>query len=124
MGMFFAEAMIAAPQRPERQEPVRLLVDTRSTYTWIAASVLRALSVEPTERRRVVTIEGQLVERDAAEVLITLDGRTLHTLCLLGAAGDLDVLGAYTLEGFGLGIDPVQRRLVPVLQYGAATAGV
>ena len=120
MGMFFAEAMIAAPQRPERQEPVRLLVDTRSTYTWIAASVLRALSVEPTERRRVVTIEGQLVERDAAEVLITLDGRTLHTLCLLGAAGDLDVLGAYTLEGFGLGIDPVQRRLVPVLQYGAA----
>ena len=42
MGMFFAEAMIAAPQRPERQEPVRLLVDSRSTYTWIAASVLRA----------------------------------------------------------------------------------
>jgi predicted aspartyl protease len=120
MGTFFTEALLAAPQRPERQEAVRLLVDSGSTYTWVATPVLRALSVLPTERRRVVTIEGQVVERDAAEVLITLEGRTLHTVCLFGSSGDLDVLGAYTLEGFGLGIDPVQRKLIPTLQYGAA----
>src|SRR5712691_5835679 len=122
MGTFFAEALLAAPQKPERLEPVRLLVDSGSTYTWIATARLRALSVAPTERRRVVTVEGQVVERDAAEVLITLEGRTLHTLCLFGDSGDLDVLGAYTLEGFGLGIDPVQRKLIPALQYGAAAA--
>jgi len=50
----------------------------------------------------------------------TLEGRTLHTLCLFGQPGDLDVLGAYTLEGFGLAIDPVQRRLIPAILYGAA----
>ncbi len=61
----------------------------------LAAALLRALSVVPTERRRVVTIEGQVAERDAAEVLITL-------------------------EGFGLAVDPVQRKLIPALQYGAA----
>ena len=121
MGTFFVEALLAAPERPERREPVKLLVDSGSTYTWVAAVRLRALSVVPTERRRVVTIEGQVAERDAAEVLITLEGRTLHTLCLFGDAGDLDVLGAYTLEGFGLGVDPVQRKLIPALQYGAAT---
>ncbi len=121
MGTFFAEALLAAPQQPERREPVKLLVDSGSTYTWVAAAVLRALAVAPTERRRVVTIEGQVAERDAAEVLITLEGRTLHTVCLFGDAGDLDVLGAYTLEGFGLGVDPVQRKLIPALQYGAAT---
>ena len=43
MGTFFAEA---------------LLVGSGSTYTWVAAALLRALSVVPTERRRVVTIEG------------------------------------------------------------------
>ena len=122
MGTFFAEALLAAPGAPERGQRVELLVDTGSTYTWVSAPVLRALSLAPTERRRVVTIEGQVVERDAAEVLITLEGRTLHTLCLFGAAGDLDVLGAYTLEGFGLAVDPVQRKLVPALQYGAAAA--
>ncbi|HTO11611.1 MAG TPA: hypothetical protein VMQ51_08560 [Candidatus Binatia bacterium] len=122
MGTFFVEAQLAALEAPERREPVKLLVDSGSTYTWVTAPVLRALSVAPTERRRVVTIEGQVVERDAAEVLITLEGRTLHTVCLFGGAGDLDVLGAYTLEGFGLGVDPVQRKLIPALQYGAAAA--
>jgi hypothetical protein len=52
-------------------------------------------------------------------VLITLEGQTLHTICLFGADGDPDVLGTYTLEGFRLGIDPVQRRLIPAVQYGA-----
>jgi|SRR5438445_1907334 len=108
MGTFFVEAQLAAPERPERRQPIELLVDSGSTYTWVAGALLRALSVAPTERRRVVTIAGQLAERDAAEVLITLEGRTLHTVCLFGDAGDLDVLGAYTLEGFGLGVDPVQ----------------
>jgi len=121
MGTFLVEAVLAAPERPDRRQPVNLLVDSGSTYTWVAAAVLRALPVAPTERRRVVTIEGQVVERDAAEILITLEERTLHTLCLFDGAGELDVLGAYTLEGFGLGIDPVQRKLIPALQYGAAT---
>ncbi len=119
MGTFFADALLAAPGSPERREPIKLLVDTGSTYTWVSAPVLRALGVAPTERRRVVTIEGQVTERDAAEILITLERRTLHTICLFGDAGDLDVLGAYTLEGFGLGVDPVQRRLIPAIQYGA-----
>jgi hypothetical protein len=69
-------------------------METFFTYTWVAAALLRTLSVVPTERRRVVTIAGQVAERDAAEVLITL----------------------------GLGVDPVQRKLIPALQYGAATA--
>jgi predicted aspartyl protease len=122
MGTFFADALLAAPETPERRHAVTLLVDSGSTYTWVSGAVLRALSVVPTERRRIVTIEGQVTERDAAEVLITLEGRTLHTVCLFGEARDLDVLGAYTLEGFGLGIDPVQRKLVPALQYGATAA--
>jgi len=37
---------------------------------------------------------------DSGSTVITLEGRTLHTICLFGGAGDLDVLGAYTLEGF------------------------
>ena len=122
MGTFFVEAQLAALGSPERREPLKLLVDSGSTYTWVASATLRSLSVIPTERRRVVTTEGQVVERDAAEVLITLEGRTLHTVCLFGGTGDLDVLGAYTLEGFGVGIDPVQRKLIPALQYGAAAA--
>lgn len=119
MGTFFVEALLAAPGQPERGEPLKLLVDTGSTYTWVSRALLGRLGVHPTERRRLITIEGTVAERDAAEVLITLEGRTLHTVCLFGEAGDLDVLGAYTLEGFGLAVDPVQRRLIPAILYGA-----
>ncbi len=81
-------------------------MDTGSTYTWISAARLRGLEVQPTERRRVPTIEGKTVDRPAGEILITLEGRTLHTLCLFGESGDLEALGAYTLEGFGLAVEP------------------
>jgi hypothetical protein len=30
------------------------------------------------------------------------------------AKGGEPLLGAFTLEGFGLGVDPVNRRLIPV----------
>ena len=103
MGTFFTEAQLAAPTRPDRREAVTLLVDSGSMYTWVSGS----------------TIEGRTTERGLTEILITLEGRTLHTLCLFGEPGDLEVLGAYTLEGFGLGIDPVQRRLIPAIFYGA-----
>jgi predicted aspartyl protease len=119
MGTFFVEVSFASPQRPERREPLKLLVDTGSTYTWVSAAFLHALGVQPTEHRRVLTIEGKTVDRPAAEVLITLEGRSLHTICLFGESGDLEVLGAYTLEGFGLAVDPVQRRLIPSINYGA-----
>ncbi len=119
MGTFFVENALASPRQPERREQLKLLVDTGSTYTWVSATFLQGLGLQPTERRRVLTIEGKSVERPAAEVLLTLEGRTLHTVCLFGEGGDLEVLGAYTLEGFGLAGDPVQRRLVPAILYGA-----
>ena len=119
MGTFFAEIQLASPVHPDQRETIELLVDSGSMYTWVSAAVLRELGVLPTERRRLLTIEGRTIERGAAEILVTLEGRTLHTLCLFGEPGDLEVLGAYTREGFGLGIDPVQRRLIPTILYGA-----
>jgi predicted aspartyl protease len=119
VGTFFVEVQVAAPTAGRRRETVRLLVDRGSMYTWISAHTLHELGVRPTERRRLLTIEGRTTEREAAEILITIEGRTLHTLCLFGQPGDLEVLGAYTLEGFGIGIDPVQRRLIPTIVYGA-----
>ena len=119
MGTFFVEVTLASPRQPERKEQLKLVVDTVSTYTWVSATFLHALGVQPMARRRVLTIEGRSVERPGAEVLITLEGRTLHTVCLFGEGGDLEMLGAYTLEGFGLAVDPVQRRLVPAILYGA-----
>lgn len=119
MGTFVVEVVLAHPGHPERVQPMKLLVDTGSAYTWVSASLLWDLGLSPSTSRRILTIQGQVIERPAAEVLLTLDGQTLHTLCLFGEPGEIEVLGAVTLEQFGLAVDPVARRLIPAVPYGA-----
>ena len=58
MGTFFAEVLLASPVRADRRETVKLLVDSGSMYTWVSATLLRDLGVQPTERRRIVTMRG------------------------------------------------------------------
>lgn len=118
MGTFAVDLRLANPAQPSTVAEVKALVDTGSAYTWIQSTVLGALGLSPTTARRIMTIHGQVVERPATEVLMMLDGQTLHTICLFGQAGDLEVLGAVTLEQFGLAVDPVQKRPVPAVQSG------
>ncbi len=119
MGTFTVEVRLANPARPEKTQELKLLVDTGSAYTWVPAPVLGDLGLSPTTTRRIRTIQGHIVERPATEALLTLDRQTLHTICLFGQAGDLEVLGAVTLEQFGLAVDPVQQRPFPAVQFGA-----
>jgi hypothetical protein len=64
---------------------------------------------------------GEEIERDRAEALIRLDGRVLHTICVLGEETDQTLLGAYTLEGFALSVDPIRKRLLPMPALPVAT---
>ena len=68
---------------------------------------------------------GRVVTRDMAVTMARWDGEALPTLVVFGDPGSLPILGAYTLEGFGLAPDPVNRRLIPVrglaLQTGLGT---
>jgi len=59
MGTFFAEVHLASPSRPDRRESVKLLVDSGSMDTWVSAGALRDLGLQPSERRRVLTIGGK-----------------------------------------------------------------
>ena len=44
----------------------------------------------------------------------SLDGRERRTICIFGEEDTPVLLGAYALEGFLLGVDPVGKRLIPV----------
>lgn len=59
--------------------------------------------------------DGVIIEREAASVPIRLNGETLPTLCIFGDEGSEPLLGALTLEEFSLGVDPVNRKLVPII---------
>jgi len=96
-------------------EPVEALVDTGATYTWIPRPILERLGIVSTARRRLQMANGQIIDREAGLVLITVDGETVATTCIFGDADSLPLLGAVTLEACGLAPDPVRQRLVPVI---------
>ena len=100
-----------------RFEALDALVDTGATYTWLPKEILDRLGVTPEEQRQFVLADGREVEYDVAWVRIRVDGRNQPSLCVFGEPGTQPLLGAFTLEAFGLGVDPINRRLVPVRGY-------
>ncbi|HXG97518.1 MAG TPA: aspartyl protease family protein [Gemmatimonadales bacterium] len=98
----------------ERFTLMEALVDTGASYTWIPRDVLEGLGVRPDEERVFVLADGRAVRYPIAWVRVRLDERTQPTLVVWGDSGTEPLLGAFTLEGFGLGVDPVNRRLIPV----------
>jgi len=113
VGTFRAAIDIGDPQG-QRWETIEALVDTGAGYTWIPASTLARLGVSPQSRREFVTADGRIIERDMAVTMARWDGQALPSLVVFGDDGSIPLLGAYTLEGFGLAPDPVNRMLVRV----------
>ena len=100
-----------------RFETVESLVDTGATYTWVPRGLLERFGIVPQERQPFILADGRRVEYDMAQERVRLDGRERFTVCIFGDEGTEPLLGVYTLEGFGLGVDPVNRRLIPVPGY-------
>ena len=116
MGTFHARIELAAgPDGPF--EALEALVDSGATYTLVPRTVLTRLGVAPTERRTFVIADGSRIEREIADAAIRIDGRTRPSVVVFGDDAAEPLLGAVTLEEFGLGIDPVRRQLVPMPGY-------
>ena len=79
----------------------------------LPSTLLRQLRVDPTERIEFELANGTIVEREIGETLVRLNGRAVRTIVVFGDEGRA-LLGAYTLEGLRLGVDPMRMRLVPV----------
>lgn len=92
---------------------IEATVDTGAAYTTVPARLLRDLGVEPLGTRRFLLADGRRVDMDYGRAWVTVDGETEVTLVVFGEDEAPALLGAYTLEGLALAVDPVEQRLVP-----------
>lgn len=120
MGPFRYPVDIGDPHG-ERFARHEALVDTGAAYSVAPASVLEQLGVRRSRRARFLIANGDSVEQDMGETRIRVDGDTVTTIVVFGPEQLGAVLGAYSLEGLGLSVDVVGRRLVrtelfPMLQ--------
>lgn len=113
MGTFQVTIELGDP-RGERWETVEALVYTGASYTWAPRDVLERLGIRPEFRWEFETADGRIVERDVAQTRARLNGAQRVTIVVFGEPGSRAMLGAYTLEGFGLAPDPVNRKLIRV----------
>lgn len=88
-------------------------MDTGAAYTTLPTSLLRELGVEPMGKRRFLVADGRRIELDYGQAWATVDDESVVTLVVFGDDNAPPLLGAYTLEGLALAVDPVEQRLVP-----------
>ena len=92
---------------------IEATVDTGAAYTTLPGYMLRELGVTPVDKRRFLLADGRRVWNDIGRAWVTIDGKSEVTLVVFGEDDAPPLLGAYTLEGLALAVDPVEQRLVP-----------
>ena len=104
----------------QRSRDIEATVDTGAAYTTLPTRMLRELGITPMGKRRFLLADGRRIEMDYGEARATVDGENVTTLVVFGEEDAPALLGAYTLEGLALAVDPVEQRLVPthLIMYG------
>ncbi|MGH8649455.1 MAG: retroviral-like aspartic protease family protein [Burkholderiales bacterium] len=101
----------------------KMLVDCGSEYTWVPATTLEKIGVKR-EKKDVefVMANGQRVTRSVGFAIIRLDKYFTVDEVVFAEKGDLLLLGARTLEGLSLTVDPRKKKLVASGPIPAASA--
>jgi predicted aspartyl protease len=122
MGAFHVACEVSGIRgsRKWRRVP-KLLVDTGSEFTWIPETVLKQAGVTIAKKDLAfVMANGQTITRSIGYALLrTPDFETVDEV-VFGEPGDLSLLGARTLEGFGATVDARRKRLVAAGPHLAA----
>src|SRR5688500_13530838 len=90
-----------------------VLVDTGSEYTWVPRAELESIGVAvEKENLTFVMANGQQVTRSVGFAIVKIGDNFTVDEVVCAEQGDLLLLGARTLEGLNLSVDPGHKRLV------------
>lgn len=89
-----------------------MLVDTGSELTWIAGDRLAGIGIEREKNLRFVMANGATVARSVGFAVIRVAKSFTVDEVVFAEAGDLEILGARTLEGLNLKVDARSKELV------------
>jgi predicted aspartyl protease len=114
MGTFYTSCRIEnSVERSRGARNPKILVDTGSEYTWVPERVLEKLGIAREKKDlEFLMANGQKVTRSVGFAIIRLDGHFTIDEVVFAEKGDLLLLGARTLEGLSLRVDPRTKKLV------------
>lgn len=122
MGAFHVSCEVRDVRSRRKPTVVRgLLVDTGAEFSWLPSLQLRAAGVR-VEKKDLpfVMANGQRVTRSTGYAILRVGDFETVDEVVFAQPGDLSLLGARTLEGFGASVDARGRRLVAAGPHVAA----
>ena len=92
-------------------------IDTGALYSFIPEDYLEKIGFEPSETRQLAFADGRVGHCPFGVVNFEIEGFKNKITCpvIAGTKGSMFLLGATTLENFGLEADPVNKKLNPIL---------
>jgi predicted aspartyl protease len=114
MGVFYVDCRVKNIVDRERSANVsELIVDTGSEFTWLPKDILMRIGVNVEKPGQKFTMaNGEVIVRDIGYALLKVNGFETVDEVVFAHGGDLNLLGARTLEGFGAIIDASKKQLV------------
>ena len=114
MGTFVARIQVSRGRNSPFEE-VDALVDTGATYSMFPAQLLRGLGVEPLEETEFTLADGTRKSFQLGEVRLRIGSAERPSIAIFGPDGRA-ILGAVSLQEFGLIADTTHHRLAPAAE--------
>ncbi len=91
----------------------RVLVDTGSEYTWMSGAMLEKIGIAREKKDiEFVMANGQRITRGVGFAIVRVEKSFTVDEIVFAEKGDLLLLGARSLEGLNLAVDPRRKKLV------------
>lgn len=123
MGTFRIDVEIENPEMPgDRRIIHSVLIDTGAELSWFPGDVLESLGIKRRKLWRFRQADGSVLERWSGAAFLYVAGTTATDDVVFGEPNDLTLLGARSLEGLNLRVDPYAKRLIDAGPAPAAAA--
>jgi predicted aspartyl protease len=114
MGTFYTNCRVENQvDRKQSAEVPKMLVDSGAEFTWINAETLKDIGVKPEKKEYTfVMANGQQITRPVGFAILHVGDAITTDEVIFGEPGDLQLLGARSLEGMNLRVDSLAKKLV------------
>jgi predicted aspartyl protease len=114
MGTFYTNCRIENHvDRKKSVEVPKLLVDSGAEFSWINAETLKNIGVKREKKDYTfVMANGRQITRAVGFAIIRVGDAVTIDEVIFGEPGDLEILGARSLEGMNLRVDSRAKKLV------------
>jgi predicted aspartyl protease len=105
-------AAVNPSERQRRTPPIEVMVDTGSELSWLPKKELLDIGITPESKKRFVTADKRIIERDIGYAILTSEGYSTNDDVVFAEENDMSLLGVRTIEGFSVMVDNIGHRFV------------